>query len=142
MNRGERPAEIDDEPDFPFQRAESETWDVKQWCVDVVFGVGAIGVGVAGLILPVLPGWLAIFAGLLVLAGRIPPLRRALSRLVMTEPTQRFLDRLARNPKTRRLMTRALMQTKIREAVESSARMTVVNALVRNAGSDESAEAE
>lgn len=118
----------DDAPPQP------EYWDVKQWCIDVGFGVGAIAVGVAGLVLPVLPGWLAIIAGVFALSGRIPPLRRFMSRLMMTKPVQATIDRIARNEQARRLMTRALLRTTVREGVDSPARQRIVNTLAqRNA---------
>lgn len=110
--------------------AEIERWDVKQWFFDLLFGVAALVVGIAGLVLPVLPGWIAIFAGVIVLAGRIPMLRRGLTRLVMTDGCQSVLDRLATNRATRRLMARALMRTEIRRAVDPEARRRVVNAVV------------
>ncbi len=127
----------------PLSSREAGQWDFRQSCVDVTFGLVALAVGVAGLILPILPGWLAIVAGVVVLAGRIPPLRRALSRAMMTPRMQRVLERLATSEKTRRVMTKALLRTRIREAVDPPARMSVVNLLAKtNAEAKESEDAE
>ncbi len=111
---------------------ELEHWDVKGWFIDVTFGVLAVVAGVAGLVLPFLPGWAPIIGGVVLLAGRIPPLRRLLSRFIMLSPCQGFLDRLARNPKLRKVMAKALLRKKVRSAVEPNARREMVNILVRN----------
>lgn len=111
---------------------ELEHWDARGWFIDVTFGVLAVLAGLAGLVLPFLPGWAPIIGGVVLLAGRIPPLRRLLSRLIMLAPCQRFFDRLARNPKMRKVMAKALLRKKVRNAVEPTARREIVNLLVRN----------
>ncbi len=116
---------------------ELEHWDAKGWFIDVTFGVLAITAGVAGLALPVLPGWAPIMAGVVLLAGRIPPLRRVLSKAIMLEPCQKLCDRLAENPKMRKVMTKALLRKKVRAAVEPNARRTLVNLLVRRDADDD-----
>lgn len=45
------------------------------------FGWTLLGVGVAGLVLPVLPGWLLIAWGVLVLAPDIPLFQRLIDRI-------------------------------------------------------------
>lgn len=110
---------------------ELEHWDVKGWFIDVTFGLLAVVAGVAGLVLPFLPGWAPIIGGVVLLAGRIPPLRRLLSRFIMLAPCQGFLDRMARNPKMRKVMAKALLRKKVRDAVEPTARREMVNLLVR-----------
>ena len=117
--------------------APAERWNVRQWCFDVFFGVAALVVGVAGLVLPVLPGWLALLAGLIVLAGRIPPLRRLLTRIVLTAPFQRFLTKLATHRATRRMMARGLLRSEVRRAVEPKARWKLVNLLAKSAERDD-----
>ncbi len=111
---------------------ELEHWDVKGWLIDVTFGVLAVAAGLAGLMLPFLPGWAPIIGGVVLLAGRIPPLRRLLSRFILLSPCQGFLDRMARNPKMRKVMAKALLRKKFRDAVEPTARREMVNLLVRN----------
>lgn len=39
-------------------------------------GIGLVLVGIAGLILPIMPGWIFLIPGLLILADYFPPLRR------------------------------------------------------------------
>ena len=39
-------------------------------------GVGLVLVGIVGLILPIMPGWIFLIPGLLILADYFPPLRR------------------------------------------------------------------
>jgi uncharacterized membrane protein YbaN (DUF454 family) len=116
---------------------ELEHWDVKGWLVDVTFGLLAVVAGVAGLVLPFLPGWAPIIGGVVLLAGRIPPLRRLLSRFIMLSPCQGFLDRLACNPKMRKVMAKALLRKKIRNAVEPTARREMVHLLLRKDAENE-----
>lgn len=111
---------------------ELEHWDTRGWFIDVTFGVLAVLAGLAGLVLPFLPGWAPIIGGIVLLAGRIPPLRRWLSRIIMLAAVQRFFDRMARNQKMRKLMAKALLRKKVRDAVEPSARREIVGLLVRN----------
>ncbi len=111
---------------------ELEHWDARGWFIDVTFGVLAVLVGLAGLVLPFLPGWAPIIGGIVLLAGRIPPLRRLLSRIIMLAPCQRLFDWLARKPRMRKVMVKALLRKKIRAAVEPTARREIVNLLVRN----------
>lgn len=111
---------------------EIELLDVKGWFTDVTFGLLAVVAGVVGLVLPFLPGWAPIIGGVVLLAGRIPPLRRLLGRFILLSPCQGFLDRMARNPKMRKVMAKALLRKKVRAAVEPTARREIVNLLVRN----------
>lgn len=46
----------------------------KIW--EIIFGTGLILVGIAGLFLPILPGWALIVPGLIVLGKHIPPIAR------------------------------------------------------------------
>lgn len=42
----------------------------------VATGIGLVLVGIVGLILPIMPGWIFLIPGLLILADYFPPLRR------------------------------------------------------------------
>lgn len=111
---------------------ELEHWDARGRFIDVTFGVLAVLAGLAGLVLPFLPGWAPIIGGIVLLAGRIPPLRRLLGRIIMLPPCQRLFDWLARKPRMRKVMAKALLRKKVRAAVEPTARREIVNLLVRN----------
>ena len=39
-------------------------------------GIGMVLLGIAGLILPIMPGWIFLIPGLFILADYFPPLRR------------------------------------------------------------------
>jgi hypothetical protein len=41
-------------------------------------GIGLVILGIAGLILPVMPGWIFLIPGLIILADYFPPIRRLL----------------------------------------------------------------
>jgi uncharacterized membrane protein YbaN (DUF454 family) len=42
----------------------------------VATGIGLVLLGIVGLILPIMPGWIFLIPGLLILADYFPPLRR------------------------------------------------------------------
>lgn len=44
--------------------------------VRIASGIGLIIVGIIGLILPVMPGWVFIIPGLMILADYYPPIKR------------------------------------------------------------------
>ena len=44
--------------------------------VRMALGIGLVVLGVAGLILPVMPGWVFLIPGLLILGDYFPPIRR------------------------------------------------------------------
>ena len=44
----------------------------------LVSGVGLVILGIVGLILPVMPGWIFLIPGLVILSDFFPPLRRVL----------------------------------------------------------------
>lgn len=46
--------------------------------VRVTTGVGLVILGVIGLILPIMPGWVFLIPGLIILGDYIPPLKRLL----------------------------------------------------------------
>lgn len=42
----------------------------------IALGLAMIAVGIVGLILPIMPGWVFIIPGLIILADYFPPVRR------------------------------------------------------------------
>lgn len=46
--------------------------------VRIVSGIGLLAVGIVGLILPIMPGWVFIIPGLMILADYFPPIKRLL----------------------------------------------------------------
>lgn len=44
----------------------------------IVSGIGLVIIGIIGLILPVMPGWIFLIPGLVILADYFPPVRRLL----------------------------------------------------------------
>lgn len=94
-------------------------------------GAVLLVLGILGLALPVLPGWILIIAGLVVLAGAVPPLRRLVSRGVTSAPVQRIVAETARSDLGRRVMARALTRPEVRQGLEPRARMRVIRTLLR-----------
>lgn len=47
----------------------------------VATGIGLVLLGILGLILPIMPGWIFLIPGLLILADYFPPLRRMVNWL-------------------------------------------------------------
>lgn len=102
---------------------------------DIVVGLAALVVGVLGLVLPVLPGWILIFVGLALIAGYVPPLRRALSRLLRTNPATRSLTAVANRAATRKGFARLMAMRSVRNAIDSETRwQTLHNVLKARAG--------
>lgn len=105
-----------------------------QWATmvrDIVIGLAALFVGVLGLILPVLPGWILIFVGLALIAGYVPPLRRALSRLLLTNPAARSLASVANRSVTRKGFARLMAMRPVRNAIDSETRWRTLNSVLR-----------
>lgn len=52
----------------------------KGWraAVRIASGIGLLIVGIIGLILPVMPGWVFVIPGLMILADYFPPIKRLL----------------------------------------------------------------
>ena len=44
----------------------------------IAAGIGLVLIGIVGLILPIMPGWVFIIPGLAILADYFPPIRRLL----------------------------------------------------------------
>ncbi len=53
----------------------------KGWraIVRIASGIGLLIVGIVGLILPVMPGWVFIIPGLMILSDYFPPVKRLLT---------------------------------------------------------------
>ena len=64
------------EPDAPQQTGPPQTgWRA---IVRIASGIGLLIVGIIGLILPVMPGWVFVIPGLMILADYFPPVKRLL----------------------------------------------------------------
>lgn len=96
-------------------------------------GLGLMAVGIAGLILPVLPGWLAIIAGVVVIAGVVPPLKRVVSRMVSSGPARRVIEGAAASRAGRLVIARAMRTREIRMGLTSSSRWSIVQLLLHRA---------
>lgn len=96
-------------------------------------GLGLIGAGIAGLILPILPGWLAIIAGVVVIAGVVPPLKRVVSRVVASGPARRVIEGAAATRAGRLVIARAMRTREIRMGLTSSSRWSIVQLLLHRA---------
>lgn len=101
---------------------------------NVFLGVAAFAVAAAGAIVPVLPGWLFAFIGVLLMGSAIPPLRRAMSRLVVR--SGKFVDRCVAPASGRRLLVRTLQRPSIRSSLEPSARWALINRAAQRAAAD------
>jgi len=55
----------------------------------LVTGITLVLVGIVGLILPVMPGWIFLIPGLIILADFFPPIRRLLDWAKSKDPRQR-----------------------------------------------------
>lgn len=112
--------------------------------MDLIIGLVLIGLGVVGLVLPVLPGWLLIGAGALVLAGRVPALRTAIDWMIARPWVQDSLRRIAARRQGRRPLVRMLKMPVIRRALFPRTRRQLVNDLTQsgaaNAGPDPGAD--
>lgn len=64
------PPELD-EPKIPPQTG----WRAV---VRIASGIGLVIIGIIGLILPVMPGWVFVIPGLMILADYFPPVKRLL----------------------------------------------------------------
>lgn len=71
-------------------------WRTFLWIVRQVIGWGFIALGMAGIILPVLPGWIFIALGVLLLADDIPVFRRLIEKVEHKWPQTRGTLRKAR----------------------------------------------
>lgn len=100
--------------------------------LSVLGGMALVVIGLAGLVLPLLPGWLLIVAGVTVLAGAVPPVRRLVSKLVTTTPAQAALSGAARHDRLRSVISRALQQPVVRRGLTSSCRRQLVRKLLRH----------
>ncbi len=88
-----RPPDADNPYRSPPEAASPAGWKiVRQFC-----GWGLLALGVAGLLLPILPGWFFIAWGVVILAPDVPFLGRLLDRLAARVPALRSaIDRARR----------------------------------------------
>ena len=97
---------------------------------DVTVGSLLLISGLAGLVLPVLPGWLWIIPGLMLITGRIPPVRRRINDALMSPPGLRLLRRgLAVTP-IRAAFRRLLRNGPARRALRFDTRSVVLRGLL------------
>lgn len=103
---------------------------------DITIGVGLIGLGLLGLVLPVLPGWLLVGAGVIVLAGRVPQLRRAIGSFLSSTIGRRAVTRLSNAERGRQALVRLLRYPPVRRALDTPVRWGVVRRLLKAARRD------
>ena len=98
---------------------------------NVGLGILALAVGVAGAVVPVLPGWIFGVFGFLLLGSAIPPIRRLMSNLIVR--SGKMIDRCIARPSAHRLLVRTLAMPSMRCALEPSARWKLINHAARRA---------
>ncbi len=108
---------------------------------DLLLGSLLIGAGVAGLVLPVVPGWIWIIPGAMLVAARIPPLRRRLNDLLVSPRGSEVVRRAVRMDPIRASLKRLLRHDKTRRALRFDTRSVVLKEMLADAAeSDESGE--
>lgn len=103
---------------------------------DLAVGTILLSAGVAGLALPVLPGWMLIGAGLVIISGRIPTLRSRVNRIMLSRPVAGLVERTASHRAGRQSLARILRARRIRRALLPDTRWAVVGRMVRCASQD------
>lgn len=98
---------------------------------NVGLGILALAVAAAGAFVPVLPGWIFAFVGVLLMGSAIPPLRRAMSALIMRSGA--VVDRCISRPSANRLLVKTLRRPSIRSSLEPSARWALINRAAQRA---------
>jgi uncharacterized membrane protein YbaN (DUF454 family) len=65
---------------MPPEPAEPITRPQTGWraVLRIMSGIGLLLIGIVGLILPVMPGWIFVIPGLMILADYFPPIKRLL----------------------------------------------------------------
>ena len=101
---------------------------------DVTFGCILLVSGLAGLVLPVLPGWLWIIPGLMLVAGRIPPVRRRINDALMSPSGLRLLRRALAVTPIRTSFRRLLRSGRSRRALRFDTRSVVLRELLHMDG--------
>lgn len=109
------------------------TTHIWQRIGSAVVGIAFLLLGVLGLIFPIMPGWIFIFAGVVALGAAIPPLRRSVSRVVTSEPARRVIDAAAASRLGRRLIAGGLRLQLLRHGLAPTARWQVVRMLLSRA---------
>ena len=103
----------------------------------VIVGLILILAGFVGLILPILPGWILIIAGVVVIAGAVPLLQRAVSRVLNSRPVRRIVDGFSSTETGRRMIARALRWTDLRRGLTPDVRTRLVRRLLHQARNDD-----
>lgn len=103
----------------------------------ILVGVIFLGLGILGLIFPILPGWIFIFAALVSFASAIPLVRRVVSAAVRTPLAKRAIDGVAKTGTGRRLITLAMRYPHFRKGLTAPARWQVVQSLLKRAAEAE-----
>lgn len=104
----------------------------------LIVGATLLLFGLLGLVLPVLPGWILIIAGTVVIAGAIPSLRRLISSAVTSSPARRVVAAAANQPTGRRLMSKAMARPEIRNGLTTSSRWRLLRVLLEKADRSQS----
>ncbi len=104
----------------------------------LIVGATLLLFGLLGLVLPVLPGWILIIAGTVVIAGAIPSLRRLISSAVTSSPARRVVAAAANHPTGRRLMSKAMARPEIRNGLTTSSRWRLLRVLLEKADRSQS----
>lgn len=104
-----------------------------QRLTSLLFGLAFMALGILGLIFPVLPGWIFIFAALVSFAAAVPAMRRLASRIMTSGAALKAVDAAARSTTGRRLMGIALRLPQLRRGLLPSARWRLVRTVLRQA---------
>jgi uncharacterized membrane protein YbaN (DUF454 family) len=97
----------------------------------LMIGATLIGIGLLGLLLPILPGWILILGGVVALAGAVPALKALVSRVVTSRVAQRVIDETSKSEKGRRLIARALKMEPLRRGLTTSSRWLITRLVLR-----------
>ena len=74
----------------------TQTWKIVLMVLRIIAGSLLVLLGLVGLAAPILPGWLFIIPGVLLLAKDVPPVRRLVWWVLGSRPIQRLETRFPR----------------------------------------------
>lgn len=102
--------------------------------VEIVAGVCLLGVGAFASFVPVVPGWLFVVPGLILLAAWFRPVRAMVSWLLGRATSMRLVSSVADNDRLRCVVSRLLASSPVRRAVDRAVRWELIHTmLVRRA---------